>query len=46
MSKVKTHDVEVEKPKMKAYFFPKEERSIMATSRAEALEILNGEKQE
>lgn len=47
MSKAK-HETEtvVEQPKMRAFFFPKEERTIMATSRAEALEMLAAEKQE
>lgn len=48
MSKVKNEvqNEMVEEPKKKPFFFPKEERTIMATSRAEALEILAGEKQE
>lgn len=46
MSKAK-HEPEIdEEPKMRAFFFPKEERTIMATSRAEALEMLAAEKQE
>lgn len=47
MSKAKIEtEMVVEEPKMRAFFFPKEERTIMAASRAEALEMLAATKQE
>lgn len=47
MSKAKNETVAVvEEPKKRAFFFPKEERTIMAASRAEALEMLAAEKQQ